>query len=715
MLRARPRSGDAAGPKRAAAPSGRGLSLPAGLVVVFLLALAPATASAHRFKHVCSAAPHGRAACMSERLLLGAESSPALTRAGRQGARRTRARHAGAQNKKPYEGFLTPQRLHSAYELPTETAAGSTQTIALVDAFNDPTVEADLAVYDRQFGLPECTIANGCFTKLNQEGKASPLPRSEGEWAAEISIDVQMAHAICQSCHILLIETDSETFSDLGAGVNAAVAAGATVVSNSYGEGESPSYAALGKADYNHPGIPILASSGDCGYLNTAEYGTCPDRPRAADFPADVPTVIAVGGTSLTEASSVWTSKVWEEGGSGCSTVFGAQPWQTELPGFAATGCGSSRGVADVAAIGDPNTGVDVYDSTPEEPGAPTGWGVWGGTSVSSPIVAGEFGLAGGGLGVSYPSSTLYAHFGDSSALYDVTAGQNGTCGGSVICNAAAGFDGPTGVGSPVGLEAFAVAGFPENTSPPTVTGFAEQGVTLTEHHGAWTGSPTSYSYQWERCGFSGGNCHPIASASAQTYTAGEADVGSTLRVRETAHNPSGPGSADSAIVGPVASDVPAITDFSPSSGITGSRFILNGTALDTATSVGVGNLAASFTVISPTQLEVTIPAGAKSAKITVTTPHGSVTSKAKLTVTFAILSFKPAGGGAGTKVSIKGVGFTPSATVAFGGVQATQVTVGSTKKITAVVPAGAPSGPITVTNTTAPAGTVSSSEIFTP
>ncbi len=712
MLRAIPCSGDAAGPVRAAVPSARTLRALAGAAVILLLALVPAAASAHRTRRVCSAAPHGRAACMSERLLLGGESAPATARSERQ---RALGKAQPALNGKPYPGFLTPERLHDAYALPDETAAGSSQTIALVDAFNDPTVEADLAVYDQQFGLPECTRANGCFTELNQEGKASPLPKTSGGWATEISIDVQMAHAICQSCHIVLIETKSEAFSDLGAGVNAAVSAGASIVSNSYGEGESPSYSSLGKADYDHPGIPILASSGDCGYLNTAGEEDCLGRPTAADFPADVPTVVAVGGTSLTEASGVWTSTTWTDAGSGCSTIFTAQPWQTELSDFSATGCSDSRAVADVSAVGDPETGVDVYDSTPERAGAGTGWGVWGGTSVSAPIVAGEFGLAGGGLGVSYPASTLYAHFGDAGALYDVTLGSNGTCAGATICTAASGFDGPTGVGSPVGLEAFAATGSPENTSPPTITGVAEQGQTLTEHHGSWTDSPTSYTYQWERCGSTGANCHTIALATAQTYTAVEADIGSTLRVRETAHNAAGAGGADSATVGPVASNTPRVTGFSPASGITGSKVIIEGTALDGTTAVSLGALPASFTVISPQRLEVTVPAAGKSAKFTVTNAQGTITDKTKYTVSFSITSFKPGGGAAGTKVTIKGVGFTSSATVAFGGVQATQVTVGSSKKITALVPPGAAAGPITVTNTSAPAGTVSSAGSFAP
>src|SRR5262249_21741095 len=156
---------------------------------------------------------------------------------------------------------------------------------------DDPTAEADLAVYSKQFGLPACTTENGCFKKVNQKGQASPLPAVNGGWASEISIDVQMAHAICQPCHILLVEAKSEEFSDLGAGVNAAVALGATEVSNSYGSAEEAGEKELESTAYNHPGVVITASSGDCGYLNQDCAG---EVEEGTEFPADSPHVVAV-------------------------------------------------------------------------------------------------------------------------------------------------------------------------------------------------------------------------------------------------------------------------------------------------------------------------------------------------------------------------------------------------------------------------------------
>jgi hypothetical protein len=677
------------------------LCLLAGLVSLGALS-SPALAARHAAKHACGITPRpGSAACLAMRLLIEASASGQAQPAFAGGA-------AAIADSKPFPGFLTPAKLHEAYGLPEETAAGSGQTIAVVDAFDDPSAEADLAVYDKQFGLPACTTENGCFKKVDQEGKASPLPKEEGGWASEISIDVQMAHAICQNCHILLVETNSEEFSDLGAGVSSAAALGATEISNSYGGTEDPSDSTVASA-YDHPGVVLAASSGDCGYENKA----CAGDPVGANFPAAAPAVVAVGGTSLSESAGVWTSTVWEEGGSACSTVFSGPLWQVEAANFSATGCGGDRGIADVSAIGDPNTGVDVYDSTPEEPGGPVGWGVWGGTSVAAPIVAAEWALAGGAGGVSYPAATLYGHFAGGEGLYDVLAGKNGSCGKATICKAAAGFDGPTGVGSPVGLEAFSVAGLPHAIAPPTIVGAPEQGLALTEHHGEWSGEPTSYALQWERCDAAG--CRAILSATGSTYTPTAADVGATIRVRESAHNTIGSFSADSAKTQTVVSDVPTLSGFAPASGITGGTIVLEGTALSGATQVQLGKLSAPFTVVSPSKLEVTVPDGAAKGKLIVTTPFGIATSRAKFTPTLAIRSFKPVSGLPATLVTIKGVGFTPSSTVSFAGTPATSVTYSSQSKLKAIVPAGASSGQITVTNTVAPVGTVASPTAFVP
>ena len=230
---------------------------PSGLALlgtcVLMLALSPVASglpsrAAFRAQRLCSNPRPGTAACLGMRLV-----SKALTKGDLRANMLRQAREAaqGATPKvtsKFVPNGLTPQALHAAYSLPTETAGSATQTIAVVDAYNDSTAEADLGVYDTTFGLPACTAANGCFRKLNEQGKSSPLPARNGEWASEISLDVQMAHAICQNCRLLLVEAKSTLYSDLGAAVNAAVAAGATEVSNSYGGSEGPGYASLARA-----------------------------------------------------------------------------------------------------------------------------------------------------------------------------------------------------------------------------------------------------------------------------------------------------------------------------------------------------------------------------------------------------------------------------------------------------------------------------------
>jgi hypothetical protein len=685
------------------------LGMAACLLVLLSAAVAPAgAAAAFRVRRVCDQARPGAARCLAMKLV---PASLSATRLHANALRQSREAAGGGRPavtvKSPYPGYLTPQALHEAYELPTETDASHVQTVAVVDAFDDPTAEADLDVYDKQFGLPPCTTANGCFTKVNQSGHASPLPKKQGEWASEISIDVQMVRAICQSCRILLVEASSEDFSDLGQSVETAAELGAEEISNSYGGPEEKSYTSLGASFYDHPGIVLAASSGDCGYFNKA----CPGEGVAANFPADSSKVLSVGGTSLSESKGAWTSTVWDEGGSGCSKFFSAAAWQSEVANFAATGCGGGRSVADVAAIGDPETGVDVYDSTPEGGGTPTGWGVWGGTSVAAPIVAAEFALAGGARGVDYPASTLYTHLGEAGLLYDVTTGKNGTCGGTSECQAAAGYDGPTGVGSPLGTGAFAIEGAPELIAPPGISGVAEQGHTLTAAQGSWSGTPTSFVEQWARCNPAGYGCSPIAGATEASYKVTAADAGSTLRVQETAANAAGESApAASAPSAEVGTNVPAITGFSPAGGITGSSFTIAGTGLGSVSEVKLGKLTAQFTVLSSTQIEAIVPDGAKAGKVAVSGPGGSDTTKAKYTPTLSITAFSPKHGPQGKVVSVKGVGFTASSTVAFAGVPASEVTFISAKKLKAVVPPGAVSGPIEVT---APAGTVQSATSF--
>jgi subtilase family serine protease len=366
-----------------------------------LIALAPA-AQARPSRHVCGTAAAG-AARWSALVVLDFKGAPLAT---------------------AVPSGYGPADLRSAYSL--SGTGGAAQTIAIVDAYNDPNAESDLGVYRSQYGLGACTTANGCFRKVSQSGGTS-YPKASSGWAQEISLDLDMASAICPACHILLVEATSSSLASLGTAVNTAARLGATTISNSYGGGESSSEGSWDASYYNHPGIAITASSGDSGY--------------GVQYPAASPYVTAVGGTSLTRASNTrgWSETAWSGAGSGCSAFEPKPSWQAD------TGC-SRRTVADVSADADPNTGVAVYDTYHTG-----GWLVFGGTSVASPIVASVYALAGNAASVTY-GGFPYSHTG---SLFDVTSGSNGSCGGSYLCTAGSGYDGPTGLGTPNGTGAF--------------------------------------------------------------------------------------------------------------------------------------------------------------------------------------------------------------------------------------------------------------------
>jgi len=332
-------------------------------------------------------------------------------------------------------GGYGPADLQSAYALPSGTA-GAGQTVAIVDAFDDPKAESDLATYRSTYGLPACTTANGCFKKVNQSGTQGSYPSGDQGWAVEISLDLDMVSAACPQCHILLVEASSNANANLYAAVDTAARLGATEISNSYGGSESSSDTST-NVHYNHPGIPITVSSGDSGY--------------GVEYPAASPYVTAVGGTTLKKATNArgWSESAWSGAGSGCSAYEAKQSWQTD------GGC-AKRTVADVSAVADPNSGVNVYDSDCSGlnrllGNCFSGWGVVGGTSASAPIIASVYALAGNGASVTY-GSFPYSH---ATALNDVTSGSNGSCSGSYLCTSVAGFDGPTGLGTPNGTGAF--------------------------------------------------------------------------------------------------------------------------------------------------------------------------------------------------------------------------------------------------------------------
>jgi subtilase family serine protease len=320
-----------------------------------------------------------------------------------------------------------PAEFQTAYGLTVAAAAPTTQTIAIVDAYDDPAAESDLGLYSTTYGLPACTTANGCFRKVGQTG-GTRYPRGDHGWALEISLDVQTAHAICPNCKILLVEAKSNSFTNLMAAVDYA-AAHANVVSNSYGASEFSSEASY-DGHFNHPGVPITVSTGDAGY--------------GVQYPAASRYVTAVGGTTLTlNADDTRVDETaWSGAGSGCSAYEQKPTWQTD------TGC-ARRTVADVSADADPSTGASVYDSYGYQ--GQSGWFKVGGTSLSAPLIAAVYALAGNGGSTSY-GSFPYAN---TSGLVDVSVGSNGSCGGTYLCTASTGYDGPTGLGTPNGTAAF--------------------------------------------------------------------------------------------------------------------------------------------------------------------------------------------------------------------------------------------------------------------
>ena len=465
----------------------------AGVLLMVLLALAvsasPALASAPggyaRITPACGPPGPGEASCFAL-----ASVPVAASEAGRPGVRRVPAAPA-ALTFGPHGG-LTPALLESAYGYDGNTG-GSGQTVAIVDAFDDPNIESDLAAFSKQYELPPCTSAEGCFRKVNQFGSSAKgtLPAAdETGWSVEISLDVEMVHSACPNCRILLVEAENSFLSNLGAAVKKAVELGAGIVSNSYGGPERVQFGPPDRALFEHPGAVIAAATGDEGYDS---WITFPDDPETTNAPASMPGVVSVGGTTLTlngegrrAQETVWNGNGREnEGrshhgasGGGCSIFFEAPFWQRYAAGFAATGCGEQRLSADVAAVGDPLTGFEIYDTyncgpkCTELKGAAK-WSRIGGTSVSTPLIASMYALAGGAHGIAYPSETLYAHLGDAS-LFDVASRGNGYCNngggacgidaasgeqldceGTTACNAVPGFDGPSGVGAPASLEAF--------------------------------------------------------------------------------------------------------------------------------------------------------------------------------------------------------------------------------------------------------------------
>jgi subtilase family serine protease len=319
---------------------------------------------------------------------------------------------------------LGPSDIKSAYKLGD---GGSGQTVAIVDANDDPNAESDLAAYRKQFGLPECSTANGCFSKVNQNGNADPLPSPDPGWGLEISLDVDAVSATCPDCHILLIEAQSPNLNDLLTGVLTADALHVDAISNSYGSRGEFSGEQAGEPYLRALHSPAIFATGDYGYGNGRLLVGSISYPAASRY------TIAVGGTSLIRDGSDrgWTETAWDGATSGCSAYIPKPSWQHDRL------C-DMRTDADISAVADPETGLAVRDTFGYD-----GWVQVGGTSLAAPIVSSLYAMRGG-------TADLRDLYHDQAAVFDAVGGSNGTnCSDTYLCTAVPGYDGPTGLGTP--------------------------------------------------------------------------------------------------------------------------------------------------------------------------------------------------------------------------------------------------------------------------
>ncbi len=322
---------------------------------------------------------------------------------------------------------LSPAEIKKAYHLPL---AGGKGTIAIIDAYDDPTIENDLAVFDAQYGVPACTARNGCFTKHKM---ASSIARDSG-WAMEIALDVEWAHAIAPAAKILLVEAKTPSGANLLDAIDYAASRNDVVaVSMSWGGEEFPDEVSYDTHFISraNPKMVFVASSGDDG--------------AGASWPASSPNVIGVGGTtlSLSSAGSFVSEKAWPGSGGGVSAYEKEPGYQAAYKIPKATGM---RAIPDVSYDADPASGFPVYLTVGTGARARGSWNTVGGTSAGAPQWA-----AIRALGGTATLAKLYADKASSRSLgyfRDITSGANGTC--LYYCAARKRYDYVTGLGSPL-------------------------------------------------------------------------------------------------------------------------------------------------------------------------------------------------------------------------------------------------------------------------
>ena len=430
---------------------------------------------------VCPPAPHGYAQCAAQVLALRANGAlvhphvplvPIVTssRAPRRAARAGRSLWPVTASAQAQPQPFTAAYLQQAYDLTYLSAVrGQADTVAVIDAYDDPAAASDLAKFRAGAGLPACTIANGCFAKLDQQGTTAPLPARNAGWNVEEATDLDAVSAICPNCHLLLVEANSTALSDLVAAADAAARLGATQISNSW-----MSIVTRPLEDqFVFPGVSVVAATGDAGFL-----GASGDA-----YPAAFAGVIAAGATSLTAVSGApnprgFTETAWADSGSGCDTAIAKPAYQ------AGVDC-AGRAYADVSADGDPHTGLAVYAT------AAGGWILAGGTSLASPLIAGFEAVTG------VDGTTPAWAYADAASLNDPVRGSNGTCAGvsSAICLARVGYDGPTGAGSISGQVATGAPGIGgPDVSPARTSGGGGGGTGGLGGGGADTGGADTYA-----------------------------------------------------------------------------------------------------------------------------------------------------------------------------------------------------------------------------
>jgi subtilase family serine protease len=340
-----------------------------------------------------------------------------------------------ANTSHPPSSAYTPAQVRHAYGFDQIVNQGAGQVIGIVDAYDDANVQSDLNVFSKQFGLPACTSANGCFRQIYASGKR---PAANANWSVEIALDVEWAHAIAPQASIILVEASSNSMSNLISAVDVAVRNGASVVSMSWMSGEFSGETAMDNHFVSN-GVTFVAASGDSG--------------TGAAYPAASSNVIGVGGTTLVlDANGNYLGETtWSGSGGGLSGYEHEPMFQAQF-GIPMDARGL-RGIPDVSYDASPVTGFAIYDSVAIN--GSSGWLQVGGTSAGAPqwsaliAIANSMRTAARKTHLSGPNTILYslAKANIGTNFRPVTQGTNGTCG--LVCDAMIGYDYVTGLGTP--------------------------------------------------------------------------------------------------------------------------------------------------------------------------------------------------------------------------------------------------------------------------